>query len=233
MFEKRASLKTSEKFFNLLEKKLKKYNTNLSYDLGTFNNCREQGYILTIYEPHKDGLCVWACECRNSDRIMVIVAEETCKDLNNMFDENAYNSAKYFNYNDYDEATDYAEQLIKHYYKKEFVVGNSFKFNTNYSISDIERICNDAEELDYDDYKDLASFENANYFCDLIILNGKLGLRYSKYIDNSKEEFDNIDFEEYNPDLLNEVTLMLGMKQKLENFIDKEIELEQTKEIKI
>lgn len=134
---------------------------------------------------------------------------------------------------DYDNATNYALNLIKKQFKREFIIGNSFKFDTPYSLYEIERICSDAENLDYEDYHDIATFENANYFCDLIIIDGQLGLRYSKYVDDSKDEFDNICFEEYQPDLTNETTLMLGMKQKLEHFIDKELELEYKKEINI
>lgn len=233
MFEKNRSLEVSEKFFNVLEEKIKKYHTNLSYQLSTFNNCREQGYMLEIYPPHEDSLCIWACECRNTDQIMVIVAMQDCKDQNNMFDDKAFDVAKYFNYDDYNSATDYALTLIKKQFKREFVIGNSFGFDTSFSLYELERICNDAENLDYEDYHDLATFENANYFCDLIILNGKVGLRYSKYLDDTKDDFDNICFEEYQPDLTNEVTLMLGMKKQLENFIDKELELEYGKEIKI
>lgn len=233
MFEKNHSLKVSENFFIALEEKLKKYHTNLNYYLGTFNNCREQGYMLEIYPPHEDSLCVWACECRNSDQIMVIVALQDCKDQNNMFDDKAFDVAKYYNYNDYDKATDYVISLIKKHFKREFLIGNSFKFDTKYSIYDIERICSDAENLDYEDYHDIATFENANYFCDLIILDGKLGLRYSKYLNDTKDDFDNVYFEEYQPNLTNEVTLMLGMKEQLENFIDKELEIEFNKEINI
>ena len=52
----------------------------------TFNNCREQGLMLTIYEPTTDNeLLIWACESRNSDNIMVITADRSCSDINDMF----------------------------------------------------------------------------------------------------------------------------------------------------
>ena len=88
----------------------------------------------------------------------------------------------------------------------------------------LERIINDAENLDYEDYYDLATFEEDNAFCDLIILDGEIGLRYSKYLNEEHSEFENMYFEKFVPDLTSSITLMLGMKQKLNNFIDDEIE---------
>ena len=75
-------------------------------------------------------------------------------------------------------------------------------------------------------YIDLATFEDVDnlYFCDLIILEGKMGLRYSKYTDAYKDEFDNLIFEEWEPDLTSDTTLMLGMQNKLRDFIEKEID---------
>lgn len=58
----------------------------------------------------------------------------------------------------------------------------------------------------------------------MIILEVKMGLRYSKYEDQYKEEFENIAFEEWNPDLTSSTTLMLGMQNKLRDFIEKEID---------
>ncbi len=49
-------------------------------------------------------------------------------------------------------------------------------------------------------------------------------LRYSKYLDEEHTGFEHLYFKRYEPDLTSEVTLMLGMKQKLNDFIDEEIE---------
>ena len=95
-------------------------------------------------------------------------------------------------------------------------------------MSDIEKIVEDAENLDYEDYYDLATFEENDYFCDLIILDGKVGLRYSKYFDEYHNEFENQHFEEFNPDLTSSITLMLGMKEKLSKFVDAEIDYQIT-----
>ena len=67
---KNRSLEVSEKFFNNLEKKLERVSDNLAGYYKTFNNCREQGLMLTIYKKKSDDeLLIWACECRNSDNI--------------------------------------------------------------------------------------------------------------------------------------------------------------------
>ncbi|MBQ8891301.1 MAG: hypothetical protein IJ068_00340 [Bacilli bacterium] len=233
MFKKNKSLQVSERFFNLLEEKLKIYNTKLDYELETFNNYKEQGLILKIYNINDLELCIWSCKARSSDNIMVIAALPECKDDNNLFDNIAYYNAEYFHHDDFENATNWALNIIKKHFSRDFIVSSSFKFDTYYSITEIERISYDAENLDYEDYHDLATFDNSGYFCDLIILDGKMGLRYSKYLNAEKDEFDNISFEPYQPDLTSEVTLMLGMKQRLENFIDKDIELENKKTFKI
>ena len=39
-----------------------------------------------------------------------------------------------------------------------------------------------------------------------------------------KDEFDNLTFETWEPDLTSDITLMLGMQSKLRDFIEKEID---------
>jgi len=77
-------------------------------------------------------------------------------------------------------------------------------------------------DLEYDDYYDLATFvdENNNYLCDLIILDGIMGVRYSKITDDG---YENLTFEELNPNLENEITLMFDMQNKLDNFINEKL----------
>ena len=41
---------------------------------------------------------------------------------------------------------------------------------------------------------------------------------------NYKDEFDNLTFETWEPDLTSDITLMLGMQSKLRDFIEKEID---------
>ena len=59
-------------------------------------------------------------------------------------------------------------------------------------------------------------------------MEGKVGLRYSKFLDEYHDKYENLYFEEYNPDITSDVTLMLGMKQKLKDFVDAELEYEVT-----
>lgn len=216
----------SKKFFEDLEQKLNKLNPTFKGYYNVFNNCREQGLQLTIHGDNdvNDALCIWSCVCRNSDQIMVVIGDRTCSDINNMFDDKAYRCAKYFNCGDYDKATNYTLNVIKMNFPKYINQSYNYKFNCYRSISDLEKIINDAEDLDYEDYHDLATFEDGNLLCDLIILEGKVGLRYSKYLDDEHNDLENLYFEEFTPDLSSDVTLMLGMKQKLKKFIDEELQ---------
>ena len=178
-----------------------------------------------IYEPSTDNeICIWACECRNSDNIMVVVANKDCCNINSMFDDKAYKNAKYFKNKDYDSAVDYVMNIVKLNFKKHFLETKSFTFKMNQPMSVIERAILDAEHLDYEDYYDLVTFENDDYLCDLIVQDGSVGLLYSKYLDQFHEDFENISFEKWEPDITNEVTLMLGMQEKLQNMINKELE---------
>lgn len=220
-------MEVSQTFFNKLEEKLKNVSENLEGEYNTFNNFREQGLMLTIYEPTTDNkLLIWACECRNSDDIMVITADRSCSDINCKFNDIAWKSAKYFKCGEYDKAVNYTHNIIKKQFHKNFLEEYNTKFQMHKCLADLQHIQTDAKDLDYEDYYDLATFEDIDklYFCDLIILEGKMGLRYSKYEDQYKEEFENIAFEEWEPDLTSSTTLMLGMQNKLRDFIEKEID---------
>ncbi len=219
-------MQVSETFFNKLEEKLKNASDNLNGYYKTFNNCREQGLMLEIYDDiHDSELLIWACECRNSDQIMVILADRSCSNVNDMFDDKAYRSARYFNYEQYDKAVHYAYNVIRKQFDKNFMEEYNTKFKMHKCLTDLQRIALDASELEYEDYYDLVTFEDVDrlYFCDLIVLDGKLGLRYSKYSDQYRDEFDNLIFEEWQPDLTSKETLMLGMQDKLKGFIESEI----------
>lgn len=226
MFNKNESFEVSKKFFEDLEQKLNKLNPALKGYYNVFNNYREQGLQLTVYggKDINEDLHIWSCMCRNSDQIMVVIGDRTCSDVNSMFDDKVYKCAKYFNCGDYDKATNYALNVIKMNFPKYLNQSYSYKFKCNRSISDLEKIIEDAEDLDYEDYYDLVTFEDGNFLCDLIILEGKVGLRYSKYLDDEHNDLENLYFEEFNPDLSSDMTLMLAMKQKLKNFIDEEMQ---------
>lgn len=226
MFEKNESLEVSKKFFEILEDKLTKLNSTFKGHYNVFNNCREQGLQLITY-ANSDGddcLCIWSCMCRNSDQIMVVIGDRSCSDTNSMFNDKAYRQAKYFKSQDYDFATDYALNVIKKNFPEELNQSYNYKFSCNKSLCDLERIINDAKDLEYDDYKELATFEENDMFCDLVIMQGTVGLRYSKYLDEEHTGFEYLYFKRYEPDLTSEVTLMLGMKQKLSDFIDEELQ---------
>lgn len=187
--------------------------------------------MLEIYDNvHDSELLIWACECRNSDNIMVVIADKSCSDINDMFDDKAWKSAKYFGVGNYDKAVNYTYNVIKKQFDKNFKEEYNTKFKMHKCLADLQRIALDSNELNYEDYYDLATFEDVEklYFCNLIIMDGKLGLRYSKYSDSYCEEFDNLTFEEWEPDLSSNMTLMLGMQERLNNFIEKEIDYELT-----
>lgn len=153
---------------------------------------------------------------------MVVIGNEKNINSNSMFDDEAYSNAKYFKHQDYDSAVDYVYKQMKYLFKDDLNYERHFRFDTNKSIEDLRKIEIDAENLNYEDYYELASFfdEEEQYSCDLIILNGKLGYRYNKH---SHGNIDHLDFVETKPKLDNEVTLMLDMQEKLNIFINNEL----------
>ncbi len=183
--------------------------------------------MLDIYDDiYDDDLLIWACQSRNSDEIMVVLADKNCSNVNDMFDDKGWEAAKYFNAGDYDAAVDYTYNVIKKSFSRHFVEEYNTRFKMYRCLADLQKIAEDSKDLDYKDYNDLVTFENVDklYFCNLVIDDGKLGLRFSKYKDQYREEFDNLIFEEWEPDLTSSVTLMLGMQYKLNNFIEREID---------
>lgn len=228
-FTKNNSLIVSEKFFEKLEKRLENASDNLSGYYKTFNNCLQQGLMLEIYEGLRDSeLLIWACEYCNN--IMVVLADKSCSNINDMFDDKALESAKNFALCDYDKVVDYAYNVIKKQFGENFKEEYNTKFKMHKCLVDLQKIALDSKELDYEDYYDLATFEDVEqlYFCDLIIMDGKLGLRYSKYFDSYCENFDNLSFEEWEPDLSSNMTLMLGMQERLNSFIENKKDYEFT-----
>ncbi len=178
--------------------------------------------MLNVYNNDKT-LCIWACQERSSDKIMIICGSENTKDINNMFSEDAYNNAKYFSYDDYDSAVNYVYKQLKYIFKENINVEHHYKFDTYKGIEDLRRICEDAESLDYEDYYDMASFfdEDEKYSCDLIIMDGKMGYRYNIH---TEDGMDNLTFEPVEPNLENEITLMIDMQNHLNKFIEDELD---------
>ena len=223
-------------FFDKLENKLNNINLDGHYDV--FNNCREQGLVLTLYEIGiTTDMNIWASECRNTDDLMIVIGNEKDRDTNSMFSEDAYSKRKFFKTDSIDSALKYVIDNIKVTFPKAFLRPSNLNFECNYKIQDINRIIMDAKSFDYEDYHDLATYDDLNeeYFCDLIIIEGEVGLRYSKYSNRDNNEYENISFEKFEPDLDNEISLMVSMKEKLEHFIlgEKEYDLEINSDIKI
>ena len=107
---------------------------------------------------------------------MIVLGNENECDLNNMFSDAVYNQAKYFN--NIDNAVNYVYKSIKYYLKDSFITDYGMEFLMYYSLDKIKRICEDAKDLDYEDYHDLAFIKNNNseYFADLVVVDGKFGL---------------------------------------------------------
>ena len=86
-----------------------------------------------------------------------------------------------------------------------------------YNVISLEEVISLLKE--YAIYYDLATFWDIDekYLCDLIILDGKMGLRYSSEKDNG--DIENLYFEEVKLNLSIDTTLMLNMKERLEKFI--------------
>ena len=129
-FRKIQTIQVSERVFDLVCDKLdlyaSEYGVKISGYLETFNNCREQGYVLTVSSCDYDnkemttGLFhTWAFECRNSDNIVISWQEEYPN--NGMFSEETYRERrKYFGYDEIYNASEFMFNLIKEHFKKEF-----------------------------------------------------------------------------------------------------------------
>lgn len=105
---KGTSLLVSETFFKCLEQS---YGENLKECyLETFNNCREYGLVLINYDKN---WVIWACECRNSDNIMLVFGTVGDKNINNMFNDECWENSKYFPYQRYDLAVEEAIKFIE------------------------------------------------------------------------------------------------------------------------
>lgn len=157
---------------------------------------------------------------------MIIIGNQKDRDINDMFSETAHSKRQFFKIDDISSSIKYVMDNIKATFPEKFIRPAKFNFECHYKLEDIERIVIDADSLEYEDYHDLATIDdlNENYFCDLIILNGKVGLRYSKFSDRDNNDYENLVFEEFDPNLENELSLMASMKEKLDHFITNEFE---------
>lgn len=128
-FNKISTIRVSERVFDIvcetLDREASENHIKIDGWLECFNNCREQGYVLFVSStdwnnPNKTkcDLFIWACQCRNSDSIMVVVSNKyPCK---GMFDAEAYNHKTCFRYNQYYEAAEYIVNVVKDVFEEEF-----------------------------------------------------------------------------------------------------------------
>lgn len=119
MFNTTSSIMASTMVFEILSSQVRDELSDISLWLETFNNCREQGFMLVATGKDKNNNWVdkyiWACESRNSDSIMVII--DTKRTINNMFSEEAYQNRKYFDRNPY-EAAEYLADYLREIFEK-------------------------------------------------------------------------------------------------------------------
>lgn len=126
-FQKIRSIKVSERVFDLVCEELdllaSDYNAKIDGYLETFNNCREQGYYLTISsiadfndnQRTKENMYVWAYECRNSDEIVVVISYKYPSNKG-MFDSEAWENRHFFGASELQASADFiVKQVKKHF----------------------------------------------------------------------------------------------------------------------
>lgn len=221
--EKSKSLMVSEDFFELLDKRLE--NKKIEGQYEPFNNNREHGLVLSVYDE-KNSINIWACECRNSDQIMVVIGGDYEKDINNMWSGKVWENAKYFDVDDYDSAVNYAYNVIKLNFKDKMKEVN-FKFELFKSMEDIERYDIDIKSLDEDDLTVFATYIDIpeKLCCDLDIRDNEwyLTIHVIDPYDNYRP-IEMLEAIKITPDLKDETSLMMQMKKELDSFIDQELE---------
>lgn len=118
------TINVSRRVFDLVDEALeyeRENGLNVAAWLETFNNCREQGFYLTVIDASHDkhyipNIYIWAHECRNSDEIVVRWQNESPD--NGMFNEETYNKrTKYFHCDEEHKAADCIVDLILERYK--------------------------------------------------------------------------------------------------------------------
>lgn len=220
------SLAVSQTFFEKLKKRLENESNDLTCIYSTFNSGKERGLMLNITDNGNDNeLFIWAGASLDMKRIMVVVADNYSSECE-VYDDKDYKLARYFDIPNYNKAVTYAYNVIKKQFPKSFKEEYNTTFKMHKSLEELKEITSNLKNLNYEDYYELATFEDVEqlYFCDLVIRNGMLGLDYSKYSDSYCNECDSLYFEKWEPDLSSDVTLMLGMKDKLKKYVEKRID---------
>lgn len=87
--------------------------------IDTFNNCRETGYILHVWQygdvELNGRVAIWVHEHRNSDNIVLrYTTKPEDIDINNMFnDEVDINGTEYFRANQEEEVAQYISKILE------------------------------------------------------------------------------------------------------------------------
>ena len=154
---------------------------------------------------------------------MIVLGNENECNINNLYSDNVYKQARYFN--NIKDAVDFAYKSLSYYFKDSFIKDYSVEFIMGYSLDEIKKLSEDAKNIE-NDILDLAYIKNNNseYFADLVVFGGKFGLMICKYFDD--QEWDTLTFIECKLDMSSSSSLLSSMKQKLDNFIDEELEHE-------
>ena len=129
-FNKIRTIRVSERVFDIvceyLDNEATENYVKISGYLECFNNCREQGYVLTVdsvdwdnEDRTKQDLHIWAFEARSSDDIVVSWQYEYPN--KGMFNDDTYeHRRKYFHGDEIHKAAMFIVDLVKKHFEKEF-----------------------------------------------------------------------------------------------------------------
>ena len=129
-FNKIRTIRVSERVFDIVCEALdNEVDNDVKIDgwLETFNNCREQGYVLHVDSVDfdnplrtRDTLYIWVHEHRNGDSIVVRWQKEY-PTSNGMYNDETYNNrSTWFHYDELQKAADFILDLVKETFKNEF-----------------------------------------------------------------------------------------------------------------
>ena len=114
------SIRVSKVVFELVDGMLHEGDEDkVSCWLETFNNCREQGFVLMATDSYKQeketytpSLYIWAHEGRNSDSIYIRWQDEYPN--NGMYNDKTYTErTKTFKYNEQYQAAEFVKKLLR------------------------------------------------------------------------------------------------------------------------
>lgn len=112
MFYKVAGLVKAENVFNEVLNTLLGEDAlnNLDGYIEPFYNCREEGLTFKADNRRGKDITIWVCEARTSDNYMVCWSNKKLFLNGNIFDDEAYSTAKYFG--TFEATVEYIRKLI-------------------------------------------------------------------------------------------------------------------------